>query len=190
MGKHEFYNIFRDTDSGGHAEESPIQESDRYFDNRYHQFWGKPVPYWKTIHCSILEDSVDGEEAFEDYQAVLHGFRLCSQRMKDIFEEHKSPDDKIQWLDATVTWNGETRPYYLLHFYEDIDILDPVLSKWNPETKKYDALHMVYVREKIVNHNIFSYPGSIVGLTVREFIVKEIKRQKMTGMTWEPAIVR
>ena len=184
MSKYEFYNIFRDTDSGGIASEFPVLEHDN-FANRYHRFCGKPIPDWQTIHCSII-----GGEGFEDYQAVVHGFRMCSQRMKDLFENNKSPEDKIQWLDTTVTFNGETRPYYVLHFYEDTDVIDPILSRWNPERKHYDALPKVYAREKIGNLNIFSFPRDTIGLTVRAFLVKEIKRQKMTGMTWEPTIVR
>ena len=188
MSKCEFYNVFRDMDSGGLAEDPEINY-DGFFD-RYFQFKGKLIPDWQAMHCSIREGSIVGGDAFEDYQAIIHGCRLCSQRMKDLCESNKSPEDKIQWLDVTLTWNGETRPYYVLHFYEDTDVLDPVLSKWNPKTKMYDALPEVYDREKIGNHNIFSYPRNFLGLTVRAFIVKEMKKQKMTGMTWEPAIVR
>jgi hypothetical protein len=187
MSKHEFYNVFRDTDSGGMAEEFPKLEFNN-FANRYYRFTGKPIINWQIIHCSIFDPIYKGE-AFEDYQAVIHGCRLCSQRLKDLLENNKSSTDKIQWLDATVTWNDETRPYYLLHFYEDTDVLDPVLSKWNPETKFYDA-RPVYVREKIGNLNIFSCPGDYLGLTVRAFIVKEMKLLNMTGMTWEPTVVR
>jgi len=188
MSKREFYNIFRDTDSGGMAEEFPEIEFDN-FSNRYHRFIGKPIPVWKTIHCSIFGPIYKGE-AFEDYQSVIHGFRLCSQRLKILLENNKSPVDKIQWLDATVTWNGETRPYYILHFFEDTDVIDPVLSRWNPVRKAYDALPKVYDREKIGNLNIFSFPQSFLGLTVRAHILSEIKKQKMTGMTWEPTILR
>jgi len=190
MVKHEFYIILLDADSGGLAEEFPRSESDSNFDSRYFRFIGKMIPDWQTIHFAIREGSSVMGDAFDDYQFVLHGFRLCSQRMKDLFETHKSPDDKIQWLDATVTWNGETRPYYVLHFYEDTDVVDPVLSQWNPKTKTYDAIPRIYIREKIGDHNIFALPHDYLGLTVRAFILKEIKRQQMTGMTWEPAIVR
>lgn len=189
MSKHEFYEIFRDTDSGGMAED-PKLGHDRFRDI-YFQFIGKWIPNWKTIHCSIAKKGLRCRgEVFEDYQSIVHGCRLCSQQMKDLFEISKSPEDKIQWLDVTVTWNGETRPYYILHLYEDTDVVDPVLSRWNPERKHYDEINLTYDREKIGNHNIFSYPGNFLGLTVRAFIIKEIKRLKMTGMTWEPAIVR
>ena len=187
MSKYEFYNIFRDADSGGYAD-TPELDFDRYC-TIYYRFIGKPIPNWKPIHFTIF-DNIGKGEGFQDYQFASFADRLCSQRLKDLLENSKSPDDKIQWLDTTVTWNGDTRPYYRLHFYEDTDVLDPVLSKWNPETKLYDALYKTYVREKIGNHNIFSYPGDYLGLTVKAFIVKEMKKQKMTGMTWEPAIVR
>jgi len=184
MSKYEFYEIFVDADSGGMAKDPELN-----FDsvcNRYLQFTGKPVPDWQTLHCSIIKIKGEG---FQDYQMDIHGFRLCSQRMKDLFEANKSPEDKIQWLDVTATWNGETRPYYILHFYEDTDVLDPVLSKWNPKTKTYDAIPVIYIREKIGNHNVFACPQDTLGLTVRAFILKEMKRLKMTGMTWEPATV-
>jgi len=187
MSKHEFYNIFIDMDSGGFAK-APEFDIETYF-SCYRQFRGKLILDWKAIHCFIHDPILKGEP-FEDYQSVIHGFRLCSQRMKDLFEKNKSPDDKIQWLDATVTWNRETRPYYILHFYENTDVIDPVLSKWNSQTKTCDAIPKVFIGKKIGNHNIFSYPYDTIGLTVRAFLIEEMKKQKMTGMMWKPAIVR
>jgi len=187
MSKQKFYNILRDPDSGGYADDIDMNY-DSYC-NCYRRFIGKPIIDWIPIHFSIFDNIGEGE-GFQDYQFDSFAFRLFSQRLKNLLENNKSPDDKIQWLDATVTWNGETRPYYVLHFYEDTDVLDPVLSKWDDKLKMPLALPHVYIQERIDNHNIFSYPGDGTGLTVRAFIVKEIKKQKMTGMTWKPAIVR
>jgi hypothetical protein len=71
-----------------------------------------------------------------------------------------------------------------------MEVVDPIASKWNPETKMFDAIHPVFVREKIVNHNVFTIPRHSIILVVKPFIAKEMKRQKMTGMAYGKAIVQ
>jgi hypothetical protein len=181
MAKNELYRIFWDDIPGGSIVGDPeLEKESLYFLPNEGM-----VNDWKTIHCHLVQG-----EGFEDYQATVHGFRMCSQRLKDLFENNKGAEDKIQWLSATVTWNGETRPYYVLHFYESMDVVDPIASKWNPETKMFDTIHPVFVREKIVNHNVFTIPRHSIILVVKPFIVKEMKRQKMTGMAYRKAIVQ
>jgi hypothetical protein len=177
----ELYQIFWDDLPGGSMAGDPDLEKDHL----YFLPTEGMIDDWKTIHCNLIQGG-----GFEDYQANAHAFRMCSQRLKYLFENNKGSDDRIQWLDATVTWNGETRPYYVLHFYESMDVVDPVASKWNPETNFFDAIHPVFVRENIVNHNVFTIPGHSVMLVVKPFIVKEMKRQQMTGMDYGKAVVR
>ncbi|MDR0521033.1 MAG: hypothetical protein LBH00_04160 [Planctomycetaceae bacterium] len=180
MAKAELKEIFWDDIPGGSFAEDP-----RFLKENYYSMprtgW---IENWQTFHCHLIQGA-----GFEDYQANAH-FRMCSQRLKDLFENNKGTEDKIQWLDATLTWNGETRPYYALHFYECMDVVDPVASKWNPETRSFDALHPVFLREKIVNHNVFTIPLSTVMLVVKPFIVQEMKRMNMTGMSYGVAVVK
>jgi hypothetical protein len=177
MTKIELFSIF-----GKHIPNSGIaKDPDLERDKLYFLPTGKHLLEWHTLRCKIIRG-----ERFYDYQASTHSLRLCSQQLKDILESNKSVDDNLQWLDVTITWNGETRPYYVLHFPENIDVLDDELSAWDGMTPNKSA---VYVREKIANHNIFSIPKSSLSLVVRPQVIKEIKKEKLTGMVYRPAKV-
>jgi hypothetical protein len=181
MAKAELKEIFWDDIPGGSFVADPrFLKENYYFPPRAGR-----IENWQTFHCQVIEG-----EGFEDYPPNSHSLRMCSQRLKDIFENNKGTEDKIQWVDATLTWNGETRPYYILHFYECMDVVDMVASKWNPETRSFDALHPVFLREKIVNHNMFTIPMHSIMLVVKPFIVQEMKRMKMTGMSYGVAVVK
>lgn len=163
--------------NAGVAEDPELEKDDLYFLPD-----GEPVRDWKPLRCEIIKG-----EGFFDYQACVHRFRLCSQQLKDILDNGKGSDDKIQWLEATVTWNGETRPYYVLHFHEDVDVVDLELSDWQGNRFGKEP---VFVERKLVNHNVLSIPKSCIMLFVKPEIAKEIKRQKLTGMVFEEADVR
>ncbi len=141
--------------------------------NPYYYFPGNQ-PIADSARKAAQEALIEGQ-GFYDNQCCVNGFRLYSQQLKDILENSKSPDDRLQWLDATVTWNGETRPYYVLHFYEDVDVVDLELSGWDGQS--YQGMRRVFVERKIVNHNVFTDPRmKIDGLKI--YVKPEIELLK------------
>ncbi len=181
MATNKLYELFgKHIPDAGYAKDPEFTKNGRdYLDGRYYLPEGKKVTDWKPLQCQTFDGF-----GFLDYQSCSHCFRFCSQKLKDILENGKGSEDKIQWLDATLTWNGETRPYYVLHFYEDVDVFDTPLSEWD------SAREPVFIERKLINHNVLTFPKSGIGLFVKPEIVKEIRKQKLTGMVFEAADVR
>jgi len=53
---------------------------------------------------------------FPDYLSSNLGCRMCSERLRKILQEHRSPLDLLQWLDVVVKDKQEDRNYFILHF--------------------------------------------------------------------------
>jgi hypothetical protein len=178
MIKSELYCIFgKHIPNPGVAKDPELEKNGLYFLPN-----GQLVTDWRPLQCEIIKGM-----GFYDYQTNTHGFRLCSQQLRDILENNKSPDDKIQWLEATITWNNETRPYYVLHFYKNADVFNYEHSGWDG---KFFNKNIVYAKEKIQNHNVFSIPEGSLCIVVKPEIIKKIKQQKLTGMVYRIAEVR
>jgi ribosomal protein L24E len=171
-----FYIFGKNVRNGGVAKDSKFNSGTLYFLRE-----NQRITDWELLQCEIIEGA-----GFYDYQANTHGFRLCSQKLKDVLENGKNPEDKIQWLEATITWNNETRLYYVLHFYETVDVFDYERSGWDG---KFFNKPKVFLKEKIKNHNVFSTYVDSLCILVKPEIIKEIKRQKLTGMVYEIADV-
>ncbi|GHT33565.1 hypothetical protein FACS1894214_5300 [Planctomycetales bacterium] len=87
MPKAELYRIFWDDIPGGSFAEDPRFLKENYY---FMPYTGR-INDWQTFHCHIVQGA-----GFEDYQANAH-FRMCSQRLKDLFENSKGAEDKIDW---------------------------------------------------------------------------------------------
>jgi hypothetical protein len=177
MTKHEIYNVYpQHSFDAGVAQSTDVRKIYPYF-FPYNQI----IANWEPLQYAIIKG-----KGFYDYQANTHGIRLFSQRLKDLLDSYKSVDDKIQWLEVTIKNNEEIRPYYILHFYEAIDVIDYELSGWDG---KFFNKSKVFNKKKIQNYNIFSIPelGYEHCLIIKRKIVAEIKKQKLSGMNFRPA---
>jgi hypothetical protein len=49
-----------------------------------------------------------------DYQPNRLIWRLCSQRLRRILDEHKAPADELRWIPVPLSAGGRTLPYFRL----------------------------------------------------------------------------
>jgi len=86
-----------------------------------------------------------------DYQPSYLGAPLCSDRMRQLIDENKGPNDVIEWLPVTV--NGQ--PYWVLNFPERADVLDEA------KTLAFDGdvAKPVLKHDRLDGRHVFSYPG-------------------------------
>jgi hypothetical protein len=156
-----------------------LTKEQRFFylpDNKYVENW-EPVEF-----------TLKGER-YDDYQSATHGFRLFSERFRELIDTHKTPEDKFQWLDVSVTFHKETRPYFALHFYECDDIIDEQKSTWNDNIEPRGFIFPAFKRDIVAKHGIFStgYSGDIPYVT--GIMRKIILDAKMTGLVFEKSCV-
>lgn len=131
---------------------------------------------WKPIILNLM----DGH--FSDYQANSFACRLCSEKLKSIFDGFKSPVDEVQWLPVIVrNKEGEERKYYVLHFENEYDVIN-----WGESITagKNFVVKPVFSIKKIAEHQVFNYPSSeSMGLIVSEKIKKEIEKANCTNLS-------
>lgn len=98
-------------------------------------------------------DLVDG--MFPDYLANDLGYRLCSQKMREVLSASKTDRDELQWLPASVFCGGEARSYWALHFTTPADVLSSKTVRHGDMVVK-----PVFSRAKLNGHAVLTYPGS------------------------------
>lgn len=134
------------------------------------------ITNWKPITLKLK----DGP--FSDYQANSAACRLCSMKLKSIIEEHKSPEDEIQWLPAVVkNEKDEKREYFVLHFPNESDVID-----WGKSITidKHFVVKPVFSLSKIGSRKVFNYPsGGAIVLLVSEDIKEEIEKANCTNLS-------
>jgi hypothetical protein len=143
----------------------------------------KYVENWEPVEF-ILEG-----ECYDDYQKCNHGFELFSLKFRELIDTHKTPSDKFQWLDASVTFHKETRPYFALHFYECDHIIDEQISTWNDNVEPRELIAPAFKSEVVAKHGIFStgYLGDVP--YVSGIMRKIILDAKMTDIVFEKSCV-
>lgn len=135
---------------------------------------GKYGEGWETV-TFILEDG-----GFADYQINDMGWPLCSERLKEIIESFRAPEDTLEWLDATViTAGGEARKYYILNLPIRSDVLDrkkTIFAKGGFVVKPYYSL------KNINGRRIFSYPSGEFTVIISDEVKNAIASANCTGI--------
>ncbi|MDR2172375.1 MAG: hypothetical protein LBP59_19700 [Planctomycetaceae bacterium] len=178
MTKYEIYNVYpQHPFNAGIAQCAEIRKIYPYFFP-----YNQSITNWIPLQFTIIKGN-----GFYDYQANTHGIRLFSQRLKDILYKYKSVNDRIQWLEVTIADKNKIRPYYILHFYKNADVIEYELSGWDG---KFFNTNMVFDKKKIQKYNIFSIPelGYEHSLIIKREIAIEIEEQKLSGINLQPAI--
>ena len=79
-------------------------------EQRHQMLDGEPVQHWEPIEY-ILENGL-----FGDYPREQARYRLCSNRLKLLIDDHKSELDPLEWLPAWVeNEHHERRRYWVLN---------------------------------------------------------------------------
>jgi len=126
---------------------------------------------------------------YADYQANNFAFPMCSEKMRKIIDNNKGQSDSIQWLEALVKSNSESKKYYILHFPEKLDAIDKersILSFLSEELSQKSQMEFSVIRpfldkSKIEGHNIFSFKGGgSLTLVINEQTKKDLIKEKCT----------
>ncbi|MFO0428202.1 MAG: imm11 family protein [Planctomyces sp.] len=139
------------------------------------------VKDWKRLTLELQEGD------FADYLSSNLGCRLCSDRLRCIFQACASPHDEFQWLAVDVCRAAETRAYWILHFPNPPEVLD---------RKQSIAAGDFIVKPVLSNaaticHHVFSYPkAGALKLFVAESVKRAINAASCTGMEFSPAPIR
>ncbi|MCA9007090.1 MAG: hypothetical protein KDA70_17580 [Planctomycetaceae bacterium] len=139
------------------------------------------VENWKPLKLKLVEG------IFSDYLANDLGVRLCSERLKNLFDCHASSGDELQWLPVEVTGeNGSSETYEILHFPNPPDILDKNKSIYALDS----VVKPVLSKTAVSGHQVFAYPhAGELRLFVSETVKTAIKTEGCTGMELSKAPV-
>jgi hypothetical protein len=119
---------------------------------------------------------------YGDYISSNADLRLCSQRLRDIIQSEKSPDDKLQWLEVVLRKGSEERVYFALYFPERHPVLDTEHTEYVP--KSNSVIKPAFSKKLCCSFNIFDYPRKYSGTEffIRDNVKKAIEAAKCTGM--------
>ncbi|MBD3673729.1 MAG: hypothetical protein HUJ26_09420 [Planctomycetaceae bacterium] len=138
------------------------------------------VEDWEPLVLRLTE----GESC--DYLSSNLGCRLCSGKLKNIFEDGAASTDKLQWLPVEVQSDAESLTYWILHFPDPPDVLDLEKSILAGDF----VVKPVFAREKLYDHAVFSYPeAGELTFFVSEPVKCTIENASCTGLELSPAPV-
>lgn len=139
------------------------------------------VENWHPLRLKITE----GE--FADYLANDLGGRLCSERLKNVLQQHASPSDELQWLPVEVKGDEENRSYAILHFPKPPDILNKNKSIYAGDF----VVKPVFLKDAISRHHVFAYSkAGHLKLFVSEPVKLAIEAEGCTGIEFSEAPVK
>lgn len=131
------------------------------------------VENWSPLKVQLTEG------VFTDYLANDLGVRLCSERLKNILQQHASSHDELQWLPVEVKGGEESRTYSILHFPKPPDILNKNKSLIASDF----VVKPVFLKDAISRHQVFAYSkAGQLKLFVSESVKDAIEAEQCTGM--------
>lgn len=124
---------------------------------------------------------------FADYLANNMGVRLCSTEMRNVINENRTSNDKIQWLDVNVTdCEGGPKGYWILHFPRNY----PIVNERNSSFSGKRLVQAVIDSASARKYRIFTLPGTF-GPTM--FVSNDMKcaleQAYLTGIAFDAATV-
>ena len=136
---------------------------------------------WRPLRLE-LRDGV-----FSDYLASNLGCRMCSKKLKQVLQALASLDDELQWLEVEVRQGADRRPYWILHFPNPPDVLNPDETVFAGKC----VVQPVLDRFKVDGHDVFSFPlGGELKLFVSKGVKQAIDAAGCTGLQYSRAVVR
>lgn len=126
-----------------------------------------------------LELEVKGGEP-TDYLANNVGVRLCSARLRDVIEQQRCDDDRLQWLEVQVVDEaGVKHPFFVLHLVSHPDVLDPQRTI---TARGSFVVKPVLSGAKAVGHRVFSFAGATTRLVIADVVRRAILDAGCTGV--------
>lgn len=156
----------------GVAEPPVLEDGKRYRIDRQLARAERIVGYEPAIWTRV------GEGPAPDWLWGVPRTPLLSGAFKDILESHRSDQDEIQWLPATVLDTTVTETRWIPHFPGARDILDPELTDWGPSGL---PIRWALSRAKMQGVGVTVRPHTCGDLIVDASIMKALRRAKLTG---------
>ena len=69
--------------------------------------------------------------SFADYLPCNKSWRLCSRKLKDVFDATAKPGDDLVWIPARVSNGNETRDYFVLSLTAHPEYIDASRSTYS-----------------------------------------------------------
>jgi len=138
------------------------------------------VNSWNTVEFQLKDGT------FVDYQPNDMGVRLFSEKLKNIISSSASKNDKMQWFDTIIKdIQGESRVYYILHFPEQLNVLDNNRTIFATSDFVVKAILSLNLIEE---HDVFTFSGArLIRFIVSEKVKKNILKEKCTGVSFSIA---
>lgn len=143
---------------------------------------GGPIDHWPELTVQV------DARGPTDYLANDVGVRLCSDRMRDVIERHRTERDDLQWLGARVqAEGGGIVDYHVLHFPSTPDVLDVAATTYGPDGDS--VVRPVVSSTKAQGRSIFTYERYAVGPIISAELRDDLGAHHCTGICFEPVRV-
>jgi len=147
----------------------------------------------KLIVCNkglIKSDKLsDLENIWLDFQPNSLAWPLISERFKNLICENLTGKECINWIQAKINGENESRIYYILRFEKMLDVLDVEQTLFVKGTDHIIRPH--FSLEKIKGFSVFNKPASCdlwkitSGIYINEHLKKMIVKEKLLGPAFE-----
>ncbi len=143
------------------------------------------VTEWAPVAFEIRHGKWEGPPG--DFVHNNLGWRLCSERLKELLDSLRSDVDRLQWLPAFVTdLNGKRTRHFILHFSESPDVLNLA-----PGETIYDEKSGVLIRpsislEKAKSYRLFNIRGLDVATIMHQSLKRAAATAGMEGIEFRP----
>jgi hypothetical protein len=140
------------------------------------------------------EDLTGLSSTWLDYQSNSLEWPFMSIKLKEIVNENLTGDEGIDWVLAKVNGPGGYRNYYIPRFERKLDVLDSENTRYTRNSDSKIRPH--FSLGKINQYSIFHLQGSndqwkiTSGLYVNFLLKKAIRKNRLTGMTFERVAVQ
>jgi len=111
---------------------------------------------------------------------------IYSEKLQQIIEKHKSPNDYIEWFEVNVYNDEESRKYYALHFTKLFDLIDYDKSYCYNDV----VIIPTYRKELVKEHNIFLKSKYSDFPIVCQTIKDEIEKNNLIGMSFNEVKIK
>jgi hypothetical protein len=139
-------------------------------------------------------DLSDLKEIWLDYQPNSQVWPLMSEKLKSVIESNLTGKEGMDFIKANVKGNGDHRVYYIPRFEKMLDVLDLQQTTFVPGTDM--VIRPCFSQLKIGNYSIFHRPSANdyswkipFALYVNEALKKAIRKEKLTGVSFEKTFV-
>ncbi|NKY39073.1 hypothetical protein [Cellulomonas septica] len=116
-----------------------------------------------------------------DWVSTIELARLVSDRTRAVLEPLLGPEDRVQWLPATLTTSeGEVLPYWVMHFPEPFDPYDERRTVRGPSGLPLPG-GAVVSRARAAGHDVVAPPLEVSSLFVSDRVLMAMLDARLTG---------